>query len=152
MQLRGVTVCWKQLFLFTPSLFFLIPLHLPRHRPRPLPHRLLTSSLTQEQLTSTGGVWSACDQFSQLPQGQLTLIDLGPDLFLESDPCTLVLYFRVTAEVLVLFFGSSSITVDLQVVMMCWKPQHCFFSLYVWKQAVSLSTVHKDRMSPPWVR
>lgn len=25
-------------------------------------------SLTQEQLTSTGGVWSACDQFAQLPQ------------------------------------------------------------------------------------
>uniref|UniRef100_A0A3Q3XF36 Cyclin D1 binding protein 1 n=1 Tax=Mola mola TaxID=94237 RepID=A0A3Q3XF36_MOLML len=25
-------------------------------------------SLTQEQLTSTGGVWSACDQFDQLPQ------------------------------------------------------------------------------------
>ncbi|XP_060897328.1 cyclin-D1-binding protein 1 homolog [Labrus mixtus] len=25
-------------------------------------------SLTQEQLTSTGGVWSACDQFPQLPQ------------------------------------------------------------------------------------
>ncbi|XP_070758845.1 cyclin-D1-binding protein 1 homolog [Enoplosus armatus] len=24
--------------------------------------------LTQEQLTSTGGVWSACDQFAQLPQ------------------------------------------------------------------------------------
>nr|XP_046240949.1 cyclin-D1-binding protein 1 homolog [Scatophagus argus] len=25
-------------------------------------------SLTQEQLTSTGGVWAACDQFAQLPQ------------------------------------------------------------------------------------
>ncbi|XP_030276122.1 cyclin-D1-binding protein 1 homolog [Sparus aurata] len=25
-------------------------------------------SLSQEQLTSTGGVWSACDQFAQLPQ------------------------------------------------------------------------------------
>ncbi|CAJ1050834.1 cyclin-D1-binding protein 1 homolog [Xyrichtys novacula] len=25
-------------------------------------------SLTQEQLTSTGGVWSACDQFAQLPR------------------------------------------------------------------------------------
>uniref|UniRef100_A0A3Q3S7B0 Cyclin D-type binding-protein 1 n=1 Tax=Mastacembelus armatus TaxID=205130 RepID=A0A3Q3S7B0_9TELE len=25
-------------------------------------------SLTQEQLTSTGGVWSACDQFAQLPK------------------------------------------------------------------------------------
>uniref|UniRef100_A0A3Q3XK88 Cyclin D-type binding-protein 1 n=1 Tax=Mola mola TaxID=94237 RepID=A0A3Q3XK88_MOLML len=27
--------------------------------------------LTQEQLTSTGGVWSACDQFDQLPQQAL---------------------------------------------------------------------------------
>lgn len=27
-------------------------------------------SLTQEQLTSTGGVWQACDQFAQLPKGQ----------------------------------------------------------------------------------
>lgn len=31
---------------------------------------LSTSSLSQEQLTSTGGVWLACDQFAQLPQGQ----------------------------------------------------------------------------------
>lgn len=28
-------------------------------------------SLTQEQLISTGSVWSACDQFAQLPRGQL---------------------------------------------------------------------------------
>lgn len=27
-------------------------------------------SLTQDQLTSTGGVWQVCDQFAQLPRGQ----------------------------------------------------------------------------------
>lgn len=27
-------------------------------------------SLTQDQLTSTGGVWQVCDQFAQLPKGQ----------------------------------------------------------------------------------
>ncbi|XP_034534296.1 cyclin-D1-binding protein 1 homolog [Notolabrus celidotus] len=28
--------------------------------------------LTQEQLTSTGGVWLSCDRFAQLPKGQKT--------------------------------------------------------------------------------
>uniref|UniRef100_A0A3B5A148 Cyclin D1 binding protein 1 n=1 Tax=Stegastes partitus TaxID=144197 RepID=A0A3B5A148_9TELE len=31
-------------------------------------------SLSQEQLTSTGGVWSACDQFAQLPQGRTMMM------------------------------------------------------------------------------
>lgn len=36
----------------------------------------LLISLTQEQLTSTGGVWQACDQFAQLPKGQFVTIKM----------------------------------------------------------------------------
>ncbi|KAL7407103.1 hypothetical protein ABVT39_002982 [Epinephelus coioides] len=53
---RKQYVVWFVSFL--TSSFSLPPTLLP----------LLTFSLSQEQLTSTGGVWSACDHFAQLPQ------------------------------------------------------------------------------------
>ncbi|KAL4655747.1 cyclin-D1-binding protein 1 [Arapaima gigas] len=39
-------------------------------------------SLSQEQLMSTGGVWSACDQFAHLPKGVYSLFIAARGLFL----------------------------------------------------------------------